>query len=103
MMGLDSLYAMLARPVQTVSQPKRVVEQVKSSHELAADSHESPQSQLPPKLERRPNPQEDRRRGTSLDRRANRRQTDHIEMTEQEEQLAREQAAAAKGHIDIEV
>ena len=106
-MGLDSLYAMLARPVKAVLEPKRVVEQVQTSHELAPDSHESPQSQLPPKVDTkqqssdRRNPQQDRRRGTKL----NRRKSDLINAEEERkrELEIRAREAAAKGHIDIEV
>jgi hypothetical protein len=53
MSGLDSLYAMLARPTQSVLEPRRTVEQVNTTTPIAPDSHEAPQSQLPPKLERR--------------------------------------------------
>ncbi|BCV38332.1 MULTISPECIES: hypothetical protein [Shewanella] len=52
-MGLDSIYAMLARPVKAVFQPKREVEQVKTSSAIAPDSHEAPQSQLPPEIDKR--------------------------------------------------
>lgn len=37
-MGLDSIYAMLARPVKAIFQPKREVEQVKTSSAIAPDS-----------------------------------------------------------------
>ncbi|MGI2104166.1 hypothetical protein ACRN9A_03225 [Shewanella frigidimarina] len=47
-MSIDSIYAMLARPVQAVSERKRIVEQVKQVSAINADSHEAPQSQLPP-------------------------------------------------------
>ncbi|MCE9680302.1 hypothetical protein LZP69_14175 [Shewanella sp. AS1] len=53
MISLDSIYAMLARPINRVEPPKRVVQQTSHTGELEADSHESPQSQLPPHLERR--------------------------------------------------
>lgn len=48
MSGLDSIYAMLAQPVKAVLHPKRVVDQVNSATANAPDSHETPQSQLPP-------------------------------------------------------
>ncbi|MGX9461027.1 hypothetical protein ACWXWU_07235 [Shewanella sp. A14] len=47
-MSIDSIYAMLARPVKAVSERKRIVEQVKNVSAISADSHEAPQSQLPP-------------------------------------------------------
>ena len=53
MSGLDSIYAMLAQPVKAVLHPKRVVDQVSSATANAPDSHETPQSQLPPTLEGR--------------------------------------------------
>ncbi len=53
MVALDSLYAMLARPVKQVVKRKRVVEQTEHTDPIHADSHEAPQSQLPPHLERR--------------------------------------------------
>lgn len=49
-MSIDSIYAMLARPVRAVSERRRIVEQVKNTSALNADSHEAPQSQLPPKI-----------------------------------------------------
>ncbi|AZG71777.1 hypothetical protein [Shewanella livingstonensis] len=49
-MSIDSIYAMLARPVQAVSERKRIVEQVKKASAISADSHEAPQSQLPPSI-----------------------------------------------------
>lgn len=47
-MGLDSIYAMLARPVQAFTNRRRNVNKVTLSDEIHADSHEAPQSQLPP-------------------------------------------------------
>ena len=49
-MSIDSIYAMLARPVQAVSEHKRIVKQVSSVSPISADSHETPQSQLPPSI-----------------------------------------------------
>lgn len=49
-MSIDSIYAMLARPVQAVSERKRIVENVKHTSAISADSHEAPQSQLPPNI-----------------------------------------------------
>lgn len=48
MVALDSLYAMLARPVQRVVTRKRVVDQTEHIDAIHADSHEAPQSQLRP-------------------------------------------------------
>lgn len=62
MVGLDSLYAMLARPIRLSFARKRLmVEQTDKSASIA-DDHRTPESQLPPSLERRKSPQ-DRRRG----------------------------------------
>ncbi|ABE53638.1 conserved hypothetical protein [Shewanella denitrificans OS217] len=47
-MGLDSIYAMLARPVQALYNRKRNVNKVSLTDDIHPDSHESPQSQLPP-------------------------------------------------------
>ena len=49
-MSIDSIYAMLARPVQAVSEYKRIVKQVSNVSPISADSHEAPQSQLPPSV-----------------------------------------------------
>ncbi|MGI2171780.1 hypothetical protein ACROAE_16580 [Shewanella sp. MF05960] len=49
-MSIDSIYAMLARPVRAVSERRRIVEQVRGSSAISADSHEAPQSQLPPHI-----------------------------------------------------
>ncbi|QDE29596.1 MULTISPECIES: hypothetical protein [Shewanella] len=49
-MSIDSIYAMLARPVQAVSEHKRIVKQVSNVSPISADSHEAPQSQLPPSV-----------------------------------------------------
>ncbi|MDD8060317.1 MULTISPECIES: hypothetical protein [Shewanella] len=53
-MSIDSIYAMLARPVRAVSEHRRVVEQVNKTSAINADSHETPQSQLPPHIARKP-------------------------------------------------
>ena len=47
-MSLDSIYSILATPVRLVSTHKRIVKQVDVGSEINADSHEAPQSQLPP-------------------------------------------------------
>ncbi|NMH66380.1 hypothetical protein [Shewanella salipaludis] len=96
MISLDSMYAMLARPVRSVFRPKRTVEPVAAATKIATDSHEAPQSQLPPRLERRKtsidrrrDPDADRRHHTETDRRRSSRQetdansqtpTDHIDV-----------------------
>ncbi|WP_394130676.1 hypothetical protein [Shewanella maritima] len=48
MTGLDSIYAMLATPKRIKIDKKRRVEQVNVGAAINADSHEAPQSQLPP-------------------------------------------------------
>jgi hypothetical protein len=66
-MSIDSIYAMLARPVQAVRERKRIVEQVKNASAISADSHEAPQSQLPPNIthkmpmQRQETPRQERR------------------------------------------
>ncbi|MBW8185741.1 hypothetical protein [Shewanella nanhaiensis] len=78
MIGLDSLYAMLARPVQASVKRKRIVEETENSAGIAEDSHEAPQSQLPPNLERRRTLED--RRGTSRgDRRRKAKQEEELE------------------------
>ena len=49
-MNLDSIYSMLATPVRLISNRKRIIDRVDVTSEIAADSHEAPQSQLPPTL-----------------------------------------------------
>ena len=62
MVGLDSLYAMLARPIQRSIERKRLmVEETNNTASIAADDHGAPQSQLPQSLNRRKS-SEDRRR-----------------------------------------
>lgn len=69
MVGLDSLYAMLARPIQpSIKRKKLMVEETDSSTGIAADEHETPQSKLPQTLDRRQN-SEDRRESFRGDRR----------------------------------
>lgn len=50
-MSLDSIYAMLSKPVQFISQRRRIVDRVSAStpsSEIAADNHEEePQTELP--------------------------------------------------------
>lgn len=47
-MSLDSIYAIVARPPRQVDGVKRNVKKVSDSDSISADSHEAPQSQLPP-------------------------------------------------------
>ncbi|PIW60115.1 hypothetical protein [Shewanella sp. CG12_big_fil_rev_8_21_14_0_65_47_15] len=76
MSGLDSIYAMLAQPVKAVLHPKRVVDQVSSTTANAPDSHESPQSQLPPTIEGRDARVRDRRKESDAKRNKKRRESD---------------------------
>ena len=56
-MSIDSIYAMLARPVQAVSERKRIVEQVKQSQLPPSITHKMPiQRQEAPRQERRAKP-----------------------------------------------
>ncbi|BAJ04014.1 hypothetical protein [Shewanella violacea] len=62
MVGLDSLYAMLARPIRlTIKRKRLMVEEADNSASITADDHETPQSQQS-SLERRQS-LEDRRAG----------------------------------------
>ncbi|WP_434939350.1 hypothetical protein ACRWQN_00135 [Shewanella sp. HL-SH8] len=45
-MSLDSIYAMLSKPVQFITQRKRIVNRVSVSSEIAPDSHEDQQAEL---------------------------------------------------------
>lgn len=80
--GLDSIYAMLARPVKYLERKKRIVKQLDETASISPDSHETPQSQLPPKYERRQTTVDRRRTprvGTTEDRRgAERRKQDAL-------------------------
>jgi hypothetical protein len=62
MSGLDSLYAMLARPVTANVKLKRKVVEPHQGKDIAEDSHESPQSQLPPRITR---PKSERRKASN--------------------------------------
>ncbi|QYJ75746.1 MULTISPECIES: hypothetical protein [Shewanella] len=50
MSGLDSIYAMLARPVKATLERSRRVKQLDNDTAIDKDSHEAPQSQLPPDI-----------------------------------------------------
>lgn len=78
MSGLDSIYAMLAQPVKAVFHPKRVVDQVSSASANAPDSHETPQSQLPPALSRNTKVRE-RRKESDNNKNKKRRASDETE------------------------
>ncbi|QIR15852.1 hypothetical protein [Shewanella aestuarii] len=52
-MSLDSIYSMLATPIRLVSTNKRNVKQVDVCSAINPDSHEAPQSQLPPLLNKK--------------------------------------------------
>ncbi|PKG75687.1 hypothetical protein CXF83_01465 [Shewanella sp. Choline-02u-19] len=66
MISLDSVYAMLARPPLREIKQKNGVKPVDNSAAIAADSHEQPQSQLPPNLERRQSREERRKNPPGL-------------------------------------
>jgi hypothetical protein len=95
MVALDSLYAMLARPVVQVDKRKRIVQQTENIDNIHADSHEAPQSQLPPNLERRRHLE---RRTTS---RGDRRKNSNKE--EQQQAQEEEVLSSPLPHIDIDV
>ena len=57
MPGLDSIYAMLATPVRTISTRKRIVEQVSESHEIDSEHQEA--SELPQPQAKSQSPIED--------------------------------------------
>lgn len=105
MSGLDSLYAMLAQPVKPVFTPKRVVDQVSGATANAPDSHETPQSQLPPTFEANV---KERRKNDNANRNKKRRVADKqdlkegkvLEVTDDTAEMAR---PPSKHIIDIEV
>ncbi|MPY26441.1 hypothetical protein FM037_26205 [Shewanella psychropiezotolerans] len=89
MVGLDSLYAMLARPIQLSIKRKRLmVEEADNSASIAADDHETPQSEQS-SLERRQS-QEDRREG--LFRGDRRSDSEKNEASERERKTSRDLA-----------
>lgn len=103
MSGLDSYYAMIAQPVKAVLQPKRVVDQVRSATANAPDSHETPQSQLPPTLEQSLDKTRDQgeKQQQPQKRAANGRETDALlDITDDE---ANSQSNPSHHIIDIEV
>lgn len=67
MVGLDSLYAMLARPARaTIKRKRLVVEETESGSGISADKHDEEQSTLNSAQERR-RTREDRRAGDRRD------------------------------------
>ncbi|GIU03549.1 hypothetical protein C9I43_18220 [Shewanella morhuae] len=109
MSGLDSIYAMLAQPVKAVLHPKRVVDQVSSATANAADSHESPQSQLPPTLEGRDTKVRERRKDSNRNKNKQRRASDEPEVLKEgvvlevTDDVADIQKQSSRHIIDIEV
>ncbi|WP_110457564.1 hypothetical protein [Shewanella algidipiscicola] len=95
MISLDSVYAMLARPVVQITKRKRIVEQTENIEAIHADSHEAPQSQLPPHLERRK--KEERRANPRGDRRG------RAHRKAQEQRAQDEALSSPLPHIDIDV
>ncbi|ABV89131.1 hypothetical protein [Shewanella pealeana] len=65
MISLDSVYAMLAKPVTSKLKSKQQVKKIDNSAAITADSHEAPQAQLPPHLERRTST-DDRRKNQKI-------------------------------------
>ena len=53
MISLDSVYAMLAKPVTAKVKAKKKIKPMDASSAINADSQERPQTQLPDHLERR--------------------------------------------------
>lgn len=104
-MGLDSIYAMTAVPARATLEKKRVVEQVKKSDAIHPDSHETPQSQLPPKTEaRKPRKGERRKNADDAEKpRVDRRMTKGRRQGEEEaqdEQVVTDDNSPFE-HIDI--
>ncbi|MCK8046614.1 hypothetical protein MSG37_17135 [Shewanella sp. 1CM18E] len=111
-MSLDSIYAMLAKPVIAKVKAKRKVKQLTASAEITADNHAPQQPQLPEHLERRAN-KEDRRKqqdlayplDPSLERRkgptTDRRQAGALQ--ENEDKTESEQLESTHTKIDINV
>lgn len=112
MLSLDSLYAMLAKPMQVQIKSKNKVKRLESSAAMTPDSHEDPQSQLPPHLERRSGP-EDRRKQQQiafkldprLERRKGPRRDKQLATAEAEntKTVAEEQHGVTHTRIDIDV
>lgn len=106
-MGLDSIYAMTAVPARSALEKKRIVEQVKKGDAIHSDSHETPQSQLPPKTEARKPRKGERRKSEEeaekprVDRRMSkgRRQGEDENEDLQEQTLTNEDSPFE--HIDI--
>ncbi|MEZ9821669.1 hypothetical protein AB4238_13745 [Shewanella sp. 10N.286.45.A1] len=110
MISLDSVYAMLARPPLREIKQKDGVKPVNSSAAITADSHEQPQAQLPPHLERRQS-REDRRKtpstlyqlDPSLERRKNYVEDRREDEPQQASSNIKDEDDSPFGHIDINV
>ena len=100
MVGLDSLYAMLARPIQPSIKRKRLmVEETDNSASIAADDHEAPQSHHPLALDRRQSP-EDRREGVF---RGDRRSAPESETGDETNLAEKEAVNSPLPRIDIDI
>ncbi|GIU33254.1 hypothetical protein L2719_09255 [Shewanella schlegeliana] len=118
MISLDSVYAMLARPVSPKVKSKKKVKKIDNSAQIAADSHESPQSQLPPHLERRTStddrrknqqiayqldPSLERRKGSRRDKCVQEEQDQKLEQEPSQSSKVREDSESTHTRIDIDV
>ncbi|MBV7315747.1 hypothetical protein [Shewanella sp. NIFS-20-20] len=93
MMGLDSLYAMLARPVTAAIKPKPKIERVSQVAPSAADDHQETLADSPNGLSNEPK-----------ERRKQDRRHQHRRQTEGEPERDHPPPAARQGgHIDIEI
>ncbi|GIU11611.1 MULTISPECIES: hypothetical protein [unclassified Shewanella] len=114
MISLDSVYAMLAKPATSKLKTKQQVKKIDNSAAIAPDSHEAPQAQLPPHLERRTST-DDRRKNQqiayqldpNLERRKGpRRDKSEQKNNEQEsslEQTSKQTPESTHTRIDIDV
>ncbi|QFU20721.1 hypothetical protein FM038_001750 [Shewanella eurypsychrophilus] len=102
MVGLDSLYAMLARPVRpTIKRKRLIVEETDSSTGIAEDAHEAPQSKLPQSLERRQSQQDRRENEYRGDRRG---ASEKEQQDENKRKLAENEAVNSPlPRIDIDI
>lgn len=104
-MGLDSIYAMTAVPARSALEKKRIVEQVKKGDAIHSDSHETPQSQLPPKTEARKPRKGERRKNEEetdkprVDRRMSKGRREGEEEDTQEQKITNDDSPFE--HIDV--
>lgn len=118
MISLDSVYAMLAKPVTSKLKPKLQVKKLDKSAPIAADSHEQPQSQLPPHLERRTStsdrrknqriayqldPSLERRKSSRRDRHAQKEPEEKVEQMPLRSSQSTEASDSTHTRIDINV